>query len=198
MADKRPVLFLPKAHLQAIGNLAAHWAYLEWVTEYAIWAALGINANQGSAITTHVGMVSRCQMILILIHQQFPAGHCKPMEWLLGRIDKARVQRNDIIHFIWMHSRSGAAMSAIKITAKGKLKIDKREMTAGQIRAVTSEVFDLVSEMMGLLEDMYPTFEFPWREKSIPQDRKLGAANHSNPQMPTPGQPHSPPRSSRG
>lgn len=158
-------LMLPRAHLQAIGNLAAHWAYVENVVEFAIWAELNLTRRQGMALTTHMGLVSRCQLIVMLIHERLSETLCKPMEDLLARIDKTRVQRNDIIHAFWKREKTGTSAEVMKTTAKGRIRQERRAISVNEIRDVTYEAWQLASEMMDLLEEMYPEQLFAWRKR---------------------------------
>ena len=59
------------AQLQAIGMVASEWSYLESIVETAIWQLAPLAEDAGRAITTHVGMRARLDMLRTLFRLRF-------------------------------------------------------------------------------------------------------------------------------
>jgi len=156
--------FLPAPMLQAIGNLAAYWAYLESATEVAMWCFLGVPRDLGAPITTHMSLVSRCHALKILASRRFvnQTKVGEMFEELLGRIDKARIKRNTVIHALWGHTKEGTEAPVIKIVARGVFKEEISTYSLKQINAITDEICDITDNLQGCLEAVFTDAHLPW------------------------------------
>ncbi|MBX3488291.1 hypothetical protein [Parvibaculum sp.] len=160
--------FLPPHMLQAIGNLAAYWAYLESAVEIAIWTLLGVPRSKGAAITTHMGIVSRCDALRTLVSSEFSDNQAliDEINNLVSRIGTARIMRNNIVHAFWKHTPEGQEAAALKISARGKFKQTSVSYSLEDIVASTNTTFDLTSEIHAFLEVVFPDEKFPWPHTS--------------------------------
>lgn len=166
MVDESAPPFLSPPHLQAIGNLTAYWAYLESTIEIAIWCFLNLKRERGALVTTHLGLVSRVSLLRELCHHKFTETphYCEPLEELLNRVEELRIERNNIIHFLWRFDPNSNAETAeaLRITARASLREVHHQRSATDINATTDQVWDFTSELQGLLEVMFPHRRLPW------------------------------------
>jgi hypothetical protein len=61
--------------LEAIGMVATEWSYLESIVEAAIWNLAYLDENSGAAITTHLNMPIRLDMLMTLFREHY--GECE-------------------------------------------------------------------------------------------------------------------------
>lgn len=158
--------FLPPAYLVALGNMNAYWAYLESATEICIWAMLNLGYQEGTAITAHMGQVTRLQVLTILTDLQFleyPEAHSHLME-IWKTIDEVRIKRNDLTHAMWKHEKNKMAKEiyALKRSAKGKLKMETTPMTLKLIRDISIEIHWLTAGLQAFVEHAFPHAYTPW------------------------------------
>jgi len=160
--------FLTDSHLKAIGLVAAEWSYTELCLESLIWEIAGIRGNKGYAITTHIASETRINILSTLADTGLTNDDLKKdLTKIVARIRALRTERNNIVHSLWLSSKPEPPLglieavikrrrkpipASVKITAKGKLNITNRPLTAKQILVVAAEIGDLVSDMYDLLE----------------------------------------------
>ncbi len=155
---------LGSAEIHAIGLVAAEWGYAESLLELLIWTLAGIDQNRGRSITTHIGSVTRCHIAATLANDNLTGE--KVIETkerflkIIADFDALRAKRNGIIHAIWMiaqPSEEGAEYPipvALKITAKGQLKIDRRSLDVLEMREIVKEVTNLIWRMSEILKEL--------------------------------------------
>ena len=141
----------------------AYWVYLDSAIEVAIWCFLNVKRERGALITTHLGLVSRVSLLRELCHQKYSntPHYCDPLDELLDQVEPLRIERNNIVHFLWKHNPTGEVAQALKITARGKLKDVLHQKTAAEINAVTDQVLDFTCEIQDLLREMFPHRKLP-------------------------------------
>src|SRR5262249_53705807 len=152
----------PHRHLKAIGNLAAYWGWLEMCVDSTLWCLLAAEAEQGAAITTHVGILTKIDSIRIL------AGHklarrpqrITQLEALLNRFDPLRIKRNNYVHYWWTYSPRRRAADGTRITAKGKLKVTNVKVSAQEIEETAYEVWHLTLDYQRFLQNTFPRYSF--------------------------------------
>lgn len=169
-----PPPFLAPEFLQELGNLVAYWAYLESAVEHVIWGLIGIPRKLGVALTTHIGMVSRCHMLGILAERQFPANSeiLSDLTKLLDDIESARVKRNDLVHAFWKHDPTGTKREAeaLKITARGQFKETHRVVPISEIKSLVDDVWELTTDLYALAKALIPDEEAPSSHKDDVSD----------------------------
>lgn len=175
MTEEETTPFLPRPMLEAMGNLAAYWAYLESATEVAIWTFLKVPRQLGAPVTTHMGMVSRCQALRALAVQCFDTKSTlfEKFDEMLKDIESARIKRNEIIHAFWHHTADGESAHHLRTTARGALKDEIKEITLTEIQDVTATASYLTVQLQAAIEVIFPDAPLPWpREDSegIPPD----------------------------
>jgi hypothetical protein len=161
MADKtsETPTFISDDHLKAIGNLVAHWGWLELRVQTALWLLLRISKRDGYILTTHMGLVSLVDALMMLSVERFGARHKRSTELgkILARIEPLRIERNNIVHNVWLAKSSGPEIAdSMKISARGKLKFERKQRTARDIDKVTDEVCEVVRDLHSYLARNYP------------------------------------------
>jgi len=166
MSDETAPPFLSPPHLQAIGNLVAYWAFLESSIEVAIWCFLNLKRERGALITTHMGLITRVDLLREICRQKYikTPNYCDPLGGLLDQVESLRIERNNIVHFLWHHDPTGEINSAtaLKTTARVKLRTTLNQRTATEIHSTTNQVWHFTCELQGLLEAMFPHRKLPW------------------------------------
>jgi hypothetical protein len=148
--------------LQAIGMVACEWSYLESIIEAAIWnLAYMVDEETGMAITTHLGMPQRLDMLLTLFHKRFGEGpdydalrkHCGHIRHQLS------AKRGGIIHRRWVEGDQASPMQFI-VSARGKLEHSKEGRPVSHIRRIASEIAEQSAQLRALFGGLVP--ESPW------------------------------------
>ena len=173
MAKTGPELPVTDDHYKAIGKVAVEWSWLESTVEVAIWRLLGVEADEGRAITTHVAPRIRLDMLLSLVSIRTISPSHKALGSLLDEIREVGGKRNDIVHGFWsgVHfDRPEPAAEVSKVSARGVVKFDVREMTATKIEAVADRIFRLNRELLFLMDFFVSLDKRPLLSK--PSDRK--------------------------
>jgi hypothetical protein len=167
----RPTLFLPPPYLEALGNIAVHWVWLESATEIVIWAFLKLDYFSGSAVTTHMGAVARIHLLKILATRDLshvPVAQKKFLK-ILEMMEEARISRNNVIHALWKYepNRKAKNIHMLKRSAKGVLRTDSKSVTLSVLRALAIDIHWLCCGLQGFVEAVFPGSYMPWPQ--IPQ-----------------------------
>jgi hypothetical protein len=131
--------------LKAIGMVAAEYSYLESIVETAIWALAEIQDDDiGRAITTHVRMGDRLNVLLTLFRLRRPAdvNGADDLKKLRNRImgdGGVAPQRNDLVHGLWGSGEHGSPQIAT-VKTRGTLVKTKRGKKAREIEAVAASI----------------------------------------------------------
>jgi hypothetical protein len=173
MVKTGPELPVTDDHYKAIGKVAVEWSWLEASVEVAIWRLLGVEADEGRAITTHIAPRIRLDMLLSLVSLRTVAPTHKALGMLLEEIRKAGGERNDIVHGFWsgVHFDGPEPIAELpKASARGIVRFDVRRMTAAQIEAVADHIFRLNNQLLFLMKFFLSLDKRPLLSK--PPDQK--------------------------
>jgi hypothetical protein len=111
------------------------------VVETAIWRLLDIDEDDGRALTTHVGMRDRLNMLRTLFRLRRP-DDAEKLDSLCEKIDdKLSHQRNELVHTLWVTGEYGSPMT-LTVKARGTLEKTKRGISAKDIEAVAARIRD--------------------------------------------------------
>jgi hypothetical protein len=160
---------LSDSHLQAIGSVTAEWSYAESLLESLIWHVAGLSNHQGYCVTTHIGSETRIHILESLAEAKLLAPTLKKeLKDRIADIRRLRTERNNIIHYLWidpnppqigliasaMKPRRKRAPHAVKVTAKGILKISNTRYPTKKVREVANQITQLCFDMSSLLQKM--------------------------------------------
>lgn len=159
-------LFLSQNHLNAIGLVATEWSYTEACLEFLIWELAGLDEKRGQAITTHLQSETRIQILQTLADSLLTdAAIKKRLTDIIAEIRNLRIQRNDIVHGLWIPStdkpisqtlknRRKPTPATRKIQARGTLKVIRKPVKSKEIRETAKQIGDLAISMFDLLKKM--------------------------------------------
>lgn len=87
---------------EAAGIVATNWSAVEDFMEATVWVLVNVKPRYGRALTAHIGFVSQCQIVKLLLADKYP-DKFDSEEWkeFAGRIDAMRYARNTIVHARW-------------------------------------------------------------------------------------------------
>ena len=90
---------LPQDLLASIGLMAVSSARVEYLVEEAVAGCLGLSVEYGLAVTTHMNMKLRLDVLKSAAEMRIDDLEAlDELEELANRIDKGWAKRNDIIH----------------------------------------------------------------------------------------------------
>jgi hypothetical protein len=185
--------FLPRRHLEAIGNLATYWNWFEVVFDATIWALLGVRHKPGAAITAEVGILTKIDSLKILSYHHLARRPTRQahLEVLIKRVNPLRVKRNMYVHHWWFYSRGAQKSKGWKITARGAhadLRLAESSVRAEDIERAAYEVWQLTLDWMCFLQATFPRYSFPWQRISRAEARRrnLESRNHGPGRLSTP------------
>lgn len=183
--DKTPlgneVLDFEPANLQqdllaAIGLMAACGSHTEDIIEMAIAGMLGIDGEQGYAVTAHMPAPLRFSVLKASAEIRLTnAAALDELDILLERIKAAQGPRNDVIHASWGRRRSTGETLLVRQEARTHVEVISRPVAVDQIKA---EAILLYEAGIGLLRflialDLMPNLP-PNRARGVntPKERK--------------------------
>ena len=144
---------LPPDYLAAIGLVTACAAQAEEAVETLIAACLGIDAEYGMAVTSHMAVPLRDNVARAVAEIRFEnLGALDELDILLDRISQAFDKRNAVIHHSWTRHPQTGHVFTVKQTARGSVKVEVISMSAEDISADAAFIYsagiDLVRFMI--------------------------------------------------
>jgi hypothetical protein len=156
MADYKEYDFnpysLPSEMLEAIGLVTACHAQSELFLQDAIAGCAGLDFMYGRAITTHMAMPLRFDVL-----RSVAEIHIDDLDVLdeldghLDRFDMAIKKRNAIAHNRWCRDPETGDLFTVKETARGSVQADLVQMTVEQVRADARLIYDVGLELFQFL-----------------------------------------------
>ncbi len=151
-------IIMTRAHFEAIGRVAAEWAFLESMVEVGIWGLSDAKPHAQRNVTVDMRMLQRLKVLGALGHARFGPGGKRHLDKIISTISVLGGERNDYVHADW--TRSGFPDRAIarryKYTSKGPGKVKRVNMrllelspekitdTADKIAAVSNDLVSLL------------------------------------------------------
>jgi len=159
---------LPPMHLQAIGLMSAAASSTDSVIEMAIAGALGIDGEQGYAVTAHMPFPLRMSVLKSAAEIRF-ARHeiLNALDSILEVIKKAVEDRNDYIHGSWCRRPSDGAALLVQQSARTHVEVSSRPVTVDEIEGKALALYNAGMDLMRFIiaADILPP---------LPRDRERG------------------------
>lgn len=195
---------LSPSHLQAIGLVAAQWAYLEFAVLFAMTKILKIDFDKTLTLAATQNMAAWLQMIDKAIDlsktDSWRADSFKPIS---KQISHLHVQRNAIVHATWISSTHRNALAALlenyshakasaegfTIPKRGKVLTKSIAMTAAEMRKIANEIEATERDVISWLAKPKPASPRTLLSlglQSLPNHRTTQAIPHK-PQAPSQG-----------
>ena len=167
---------IPQEHLAAIGLMSAAASHTESIVEMAIAGMLGIDGEQGWAVTAHMSAPLRASVLRsaaeIVLSDEAALNE---LDIHLAAIKKASEDRNDMVHGSWCYRSADKAVLLVKQEARTHVEVSSRPVTVDEIKSKAVTLHEVGLDLMRFLiaVDKLPGLPRP-RERGIntPKARK--------------------------
>jgi hypothetical protein len=169
---------LPQDLLAAIGLMTASAAHTESCVDEAIAGCLGIDYEYGQAVTTHMTMPLRFDVLRSAAELRIDdLDALDELDGLLERLDEAFKKRNPVVHHMWCRDPKTGDMFMVKETARQRVDIEAIPMSADQVKGNALFVYETGMALFSFLKahnllPPFPTALRPRWHKSKEERRK--------------------------
>jgi hypothetical protein len=126
---------LPQDLLAAIGLMTTSAAHTESCVDEAIAGCLGIDHEYGQAVTTHMTMPLRFDVLRSAAEIRIDdLDALDALDDLLDRLTKAFAKRNAVVHHMWCRDPETGNVVMVKETARQRVEIETIPMSADQVK----------------------------------------------------------------
>ena len=140
---------LPQEYLAAIGLLSAAASSTDGIIEYAIAGLLGLDAEQGWAVTAH--MPAPLRTSVLRSSAEIAIANGKALDELdihLDAIKAATDARNQIIHGSWCVRPSDKAVLLVKQEARTHVEVSSRPVAVNEIESKALALYEVGMNLM--------------------------------------------------
>lgn len=143
---------LPKEYLEAIGLACASYAQTEDFVQMTIWGILGIDAEKGWALTTHMATPLRDSVIKALsdISMQ-DLNDIAELDAILADLKTAADKRNSIAHHLWAIDEDTGEVFRIETSARVRLSINEKPVPLADVQADAKFIYTAGLKLMKFL-----------------------------------------------
>lgn len=140
---------VPDDYATEVGRVATQWGLLEGYLENCIWKLLRVNFSKGRAVTTHINLNLRLDMIATLL--SVTRRHSKEWKSWLEACRKLSTARNIAVHAMWVTKPGEPRIAqSISYVARGELRDRGRVTTAAEIKKIAEETAALTIRLIRL------------------------------------------------
>jgi hypothetical protein len=159
---------LPEEYLAAIGLMSAAASSTDSIVEMAIAGMLGIDGEQGYAVTAHMAAPLRASVLKsaaeIVLNDPRALDE---LDHHLEAIKKAKEARNDYIHGSWCVRPSDEAVFLVQQKARTHVEVGSTPVTVDEIK---SKALTLYEAGMNLMSFILAVDKLP----ALPRERQRG------------------------
>ncbi len=154
---------LPPAYLKAIGAVTAAFAQTESLAQALLAGCLGLDAEYGMAVTTHMTAPLRDGVLRAVAEIRFEVADLDELDDILDRFQVAVDKRNAIAHRGWCQDESTGQVFTIKTSARGSVQTSLIEMSVDQVESDAALIYEVGMDFMRfmVLRDLYPRLPPP-------------------------------------
>jgi hypothetical protein len=152
---------LPQDLLAAIGRMTTSAAHTESCVDEAIAGCLGIDYEYGQAVTTHMTMPLRFDVLRSAAELRIDdLDALDELDALLGRLDEAFKKRNAVVHHMWCRDPKTGDAFMVKETARQRVDIQAIPMSTDQVKDDALFVYDAGMDLFWFLKahNLLPPF----------------------------------------
>jgi hypothetical protein len=121
--------------LAAIGLMTTSAAHTESCVDEAIAGCLGIDHEYGQAVTTHMTMPLRFDVLRSAAEIRIDdLDALDALDVLLDRLKQAFNKRNAVVHHMWGRDPKTGNVMMVKETARQRIEIESIPMSADQVK----------------------------------------------------------------
>lgn len=145
---------LPARHLAALGLLSAAASSTDSIIEMAIAGLLGVDGEQGYAVTAHMPAPLRASVLASTAEIVFDDPDVLDrLDTLLNAIKKAAAERNAMIHGTWCVRPSDNAVLLVSQQARTHVEIKSVPVTVNEIERKAIQLYTAGIDLMQFLID---------------------------------------------
>jgi hypothetical protein len=140
---------LPAGHLGAIGFMSAAASSTDSIIEMAIAGMLGVDGEQGYAVTAHMSAPLRVSVLKASAEIALTsAAALDELDVVLSRIDTAAKERNRFVHGSWCFRSSDGAVLLVQQEARTHVEIRSRPVAVEEIRSKAAALYEAGMDLM--------------------------------------------------
>ena len=166
---------LPQDLLAAIGLMTTSAAHTESVVDEAIAGCLGIDYEFGQAVTTHMTMPLRFDVLRSAAELRIDdLDALDALDVLLGRLKEAFAKRNAVVHHMWCCDPETGNIVMVKETAREQVDIKSIPMSVDQVKDDALFVYETGVALFSFLKahNLLPPFPTALRPRKSQEERK--------------------------
>lgn len=170
---------LPQDHLTAIGLMSASASHTDSIIEMAIAGMLGLDGEQGWAVTAHTSAPLRESILKssaeIALQDE---GALNELDTILKAISTAAAARNDMVHGSWCYRKSDDTVLLVQQEARTHVNVTSRPVAVNEIKLKAMALYEAGITLMRFLiaVDKMPLLPKPRpRGVNTPNARKARA-----------------------
>jgi hypothetical protein len=169
---------LPQDLLAAIGLMTTSAAHTESCVDEAIAGCLGVDYEYGQAVTTHMTMPLRFDVLRSAAEIRIDdLDALDELDDLLDRLKEAFGKRNAIVHHMWCRGQETGNIFMVKETARARVEVNSIPMSADQLKVDALFVYDAGMALFQFLKahnllPPFPTAPRPRWHKSKEERKK--------------------------
>jgi hypothetical protein len=152
---------LPQDLLAAIGLMTTSAAHTESCVDEAIAGCLGVDYEYGQAVTTHMTMPLRFDVLRSAAELHIEdLDALDELDVLLGRLKEAFDKRNAVVHHMWCRDPETGNIVMVKETARVRVEVKSIPMSADQVKVDALFVYDAGMALFSFLKahNLLPPF----------------------------------------
>jgi len=150
-------------------------AHTESVVDEAIAGCLGIDYEFGQAVTTHMTMPLRFDVLRSAAELRIDdLDALDALDVLLGRLKEAFDKRNAVVHHMWCRDPETGNVVMVKETARKQVDIKSIPMSADQVKDDALFVYETGMALFSFLKkhNLLPPFPTALRPRKSKEERK--------------------------
>ncbi|HXG99518.1 MAG TPA: hypothetical protein VNI79_03770 [Sphingomicrobium sp.] len=146
---------LPQDILAAIGLMSAAASSTDNIIEMAIAGMLGIDGEQGYAVTAHMSAPLRVGVLKSAAEIALTSADAlNDLDNILLTIKKAVEDRNAMVHGSWCLQPSDGAVLLVQQEARTHVAISSRPVTVDEIKRKAVTLYEVGMDLMQFIIDM--------------------------------------------
>ncbi|MER9258639.1 hypothetical protein [Mesorhizobium sp. M0619] len=143
---------IPLRHLQTIGLACAAYAQTEDHLQMAIAGCLGVDAELGWAVTSHMTAPLRENVLKSVAEIKLDdLDDLDKLDELIELVGKAAEKRNNIAHNLWCTDERTREVFVVKTSARGSVRADMIPMPLPKLREDADFIYEAGIELFRFL-----------------------------------------------
>jgi hypothetical protein len=170
--------FASTPFLTGVGQIVTQWSLMESLLDQAIWRAFRLSSDEGRAITTHMAVPARCDLLRSIFRQQ-SGRDLEHLNVVLAEVGRVAGMRNRVVHGVILDMTPGMELRGklgmlLSYTARGELKDRSEIVTPDWLGDVALQITKVTLMLMRLHSKEWPqsAAALSAQEETPPADRR--------------------------